>query len=150
MREANKWIGASLIAAGVLLFSCGVSFAQQEGGDKPPAPPSASEMVSRMKQDLGLNDEQVSQITPILEEEISRMSELMGSETDRESARSKMDALRQDTESKLAQYLTEDQMTKWKSRQGQPPRERPENMPSPEEGEGPGGQMKPPGDMMQE
>jgi len=151
MRHTGQWFRVCLVAAGILFVSCGVSFAQQGGGKKPSSPPSASDMVSKMKEELGLSDEQASQITPIIEEEISQMKELMGSVTDRESARDKMDALHQDTESRLSQYLTADQLAEWKSKQKQPPQRGDGNMPSsPSGGEEMDGGIQPPVDMGQE
>ena len=117
-----KFIGKSgevcVVMLAVLLFTAGLSSAQQQG--QPPSPPSASDMVSKMKQELNLTDEQVSQVTPIIQEEVNQMQSLMSQVADRDAVKSQIDALHQSTEAKLAQYLTPDQLTQWKSRK-QPP-----------------------------
>jgi hypothetical protein len=98
------------LIAGVIFIPEG-AFAQQRG--QPPSPPSASEIVAKMKQQLNLSDEQVNQITPVFEAEIQRMESL------RTQATTRMEALRNDTESKLAQYLTPEQLAEWKNNRPQ-------------------------------
>ncbi len=133
MRCIGKVAGVYLIAAGMLLVSWGVVFAQQ--GGRPLAQPSAKDIVSKMEKELDLSDEQVKQVTRIMEEEMEQAGKIMSSAADLDSARIKMDALRQDTESKLSQYLTGNQMEQWKNREGQQPiREGPEMTPFPENG----------------
>jgi hypothetical protein len=111
-----------LVVAGSLFLMSGTMLAQEGpgGGGQPPSPPSASEIVSKMKQDLGLTDEQVSQVTSIIQDESSQMEALMKS-GDPQSGRSQMEAIQQQTESKLAQVLTADQLAKWKSSKPQGP-----------------------------
>ncbi len=115
-----KIICGCLVFAAVLFAACGAAFAQQ--GPKPPAPPSAEEIVDRMKTELGLSDEQVNQITPVIQEESSQMQAMMedGVPPEPGQANEKMEQLRRDTESKLAQYLTEEQLAQWKSRHKAP------------------------------
>ena len=71
------------------------------------------------KQNLNLTDEQVSQITPVIEENIQQRQAIMeqakGQETDRDAMKGQMAALRESMESKLAQYLTPEQLEKWKT-----------------------------------
>ncbi|HNX90600.1 MAG TPA: hypothetical protein PKY78_03700 [Candidatus Omnitrophota bacterium] len=109
---------------------------------QPKQPPSAKEMVERMKKELNLTDEQVSQITPVIEEEMNTMRSVMGEPKggDKESGRSQMEAIHQETETKLAQYLTKDQLNSWKSKRQGPPRGRSgANDGSGASNEGPGG-----------
>ncbi|MFA4988347.1 MAG: hypothetical protein WC572_01965 [Candidatus Omnitrophota bacterium] len=135
MRCIGKVAGVYLIAAGMLLVSWGAVFAQQ--GGRPPAPPSAKDIVSKMEKELDLSEEQVKQVTRIMEEEMEQAGKIMSSAVDLDSARVKMDALRQDTESKLSQYLTGNQMEQWKNREGQQPiREGPEKASFPANGKG--------------
>jgi coenzyme F420-reducing hydrogenase alpha subunit len=98
-------------------------------GGTPPKPMTASEMISKMKQELSLSDKQVSQIKPVIENEITQIDSIMSQERDgkitRDKAREKMDAVRKDTESKLSKYLTSDQMKKWKEL-NKPPKGGPE------------------------
>jgi len=104
------------IIFGMVFIITGITFAQQ-GHGQPPSPPLASDIVSRMEKDLNLTDEQVSEITPVIQNEVDQMQVLMSSKTDREAARDKMEAIHKNTESKLAQYLTPEQLAKWKEKQ---------------------------------
>ena len=123
-----------------------------EQGDrqKPPPPPTAEMILKKMKEELNLTDKQVKQITPIIENEIKQMNELMKksggigkSQRKNHSGKSskksdntsnenkemdpnheKMDAIHKETESKLSQYLSAEQMEKW--REMHKPPQRPE------------------------
>jgi len=123
MEFLKGWKRIYVILLGVLFVVTGIAFAQQ--GGEPPAPPSASDMVAKMKQELNLTDTQVNQITPVIQDEVNQMQALMGQGTDRDAVKTQMEALRQSTESKLSQYLTENQLAQWKNKQqppqGQPP-----------------------------
>jgi len=113
-----------LLVFAISLFIVGSSaFAQGKPGagrGKPPSMPSASEIVSRMKEILNLTDQQVVQVTTIIQEEISQMGSLMKSGNP-EANRSKMESIRQQTESKLSKVLTSEQLTKWKNSKPQNP-----------------------------
>ena len=61
--------------------------------------------INKMKQELNLTDEQVKQITPIIQSEMQKRKELMD----------QMRNLHQDTENKIGQFLTPEQMTQWKT-----------------------------------
>lgn len=113
----------AFILTGSLFLASGVVYAQgsPRGGGQPPSSPSASEIVGRMKQELNLTDEQITQVTTIIQEEITQMQSLMKSGNP-ESNREKMGSLRQQTETKLASVLTAEQLTKWKSNKPQGPR----------------------------
>ena len=69
--------------------------------------PFAEDMVGRMKKVLNLSDEQVQQISPIIQADVQKRKELMD----------QIERVRQDTDNKLSQYLTQDQMTQWKNMQ---------------------------------
>lgn len=103
-------LGLAFLASGTAYAEC----------PQPPAPPSAADMISRMQQDLGLSEEQVTQITPIIENEVEQLQALM-SQGDRD--RSKMDAIRTETGEKLAEYLTAEQLEKWKTQSCKPLRD---------------------------
>jgi hypothetical protein len=107
-----------------LFFVGGSAFAQGRpgfGGGKMPSPPSASEIVSQMKETLNLTDEQVTQVTTIIQEQMSQMESLIKSGNP-ESNRGKMESIRQQTEEKLSKVLTSEQLTKWKNSRPQGPR----------------------------
>lgn len=127
-----RFVDKCIILIGVLFLAMGITFAQQ--GGQPPSPPLASDIVSRMKEDLNLTEEQMSQIMPIIQDELSQMQSFMEQGASPDTVRSKMDELRQSTESKLSQYLTQDQLTQWKNKQQQPPQKE-------------GNRMEPPGDL---
>ena len=114
MKISNKWLCFHGIVLGVSFLMASVAFAQQEK-----QPPSAGEIAAKMKQNLNLTDEQVSQITPVIEENIQQRQAIMeqakGQETDRDAMKGQMAALRESMESKLAQYLTPEQLEKWKT-----------------------------------
>ena len=124
-----KFVDKCIILIGALFLVAGITFAQQ--GDQPPSPPSASDVVSRMKEELSLTEEQISQITPIIQDELSQMQSFMEQGASSDTAKSKMDELRQSTESKLSQYLRQDQLTQWKNKQRQPPQKEGSRMESP-------------------
>jgi hypothetical protein len=115
----NKWKGVSVIIFVALFFVAEIAFAQQER--ERPSAPSASDIVSKMKEELNLTEEQIAQITPVIEDEVNQGQSLIGQGGDRDAVKTKMDVLRQATEEKLAQYLTQDQLAQWKSKQQQPP-----------------------------
>jgi len=110
-----------MIAFGAAAGAGDIVLAQQSArGPGQGQPPSASSIVAMMKDNLNLTDEQVGRITPIIESEIQQMENLRSQGADHSSARTQMEALRASTESKLAQYLTAEQLTKWKNNRPQP------------------------------
>lgn len=117
---------------------CGISFAEADTGGPeagsraghgkaPPKPPTAGEVVKRMTEELGLSGKQAEQISAVIEEEMEKMKTIMEQEKspgreDRGAGMERMKALHKSTEEKIALYLTEEQMEKWKKyRPGQPP-----------------------------
>jgi Spy/CpxP family protein refolding chaperone len=77
--------------------------------------PTAEEKINKMKQELNLTDAQVKQITPIIQSEMQKRKELMD----------QMRNLHQDTETKIGQSLTPEQMTQWKTLREQRMKKRP-------------------------
>ncbi|MFA5362949.1 MAG: hypothetical protein WC335_06895 [Candidatus Omnitrophota bacterium] len=124
--DFKKVCSGLVISVLVLSVMSACIYAQSQGPDQRSErrAPSASDMIAGMKADLNLSDQQVSQITPIMENEIKQMEALRGQEGDREAGRTQMEAIRKETETMLAQYLTPEQLAKWKSRKppqpGQP------------------------------
>jgi hypothetical protein len=121
------------MAAFILVLPTVILLAQDRPADgvgKPPKPMTAEETVSRMKADLSLTDKQVTQVTPVITNEISQIESLMDQERSgnitRDKAREKMDAVRKDTQTKLAVFLTSEQLVKWKKMCEPPKRDRPE------------------------
>lgn len=131
MKFTSKGSRVGIVLMGVLLLAAGNVFAQRGpgGGGQPPSPPSASDLVSRMKTALNLTDDQASQVTTIIQNEISQMESLMKSGNP-ESGRTQMESIHQQTESKLAEVLTAEQLTKWKSSMSQKPQGGGGNRPS--------------------
>lgn len=93
----------------VLLAITGCGVSQQEE-----QPPSVETIIARMKQDLNLSDEQVLQITPIMQDNIRQRREIRSQGLDEDTIKTQIQAVRQSTESKLSQYLTEDQLKQWR------------------------------------
>jgi regulatory protein YycI of two-component signal transduction system YycFG len=82
---------------------------------------SSDYIVAKMKRELKLSDEQVKQIKPIIENEIQQRQQIKeqarAQGIDRQAIKEQMQALRKDTESRLAQYFTQDQMAQWENEQ---------------------------------
>ncbi len=118
---------------------CGVSSAEDDTGVQeaasrpgpgkaPPKPLTAAEVVERMKKELDLSGAQVEQVTAVIEKEMTQMRAVMEQEKSSgpgersASGREKMKVLHENTEKELAQYLTAEQLEKWKhARPGPPP-----------------------------
>ena len=83
--------------------------------------PSAEDIIKKMKEQINLTDEQANQVKPIIESDIQQQQAIRDQAksqgTDRETVKTQLQALRNDTESKLSQYLSQDQMTQWKDYQ---------------------------------
>jgi Spy/CpxP family protein refolding chaperone len=71
--------------------------------------------------DLKLTDDQKSKIKEILQHQGEAQREIFqNAQGDREAARSKMEALRKETDDKIAALLTDDQKNQWKAMLGTP------------------------------
>lgn len=70
---------------------------------------SPDQIVERLTDNLGLTDEQVEAIRPIINDKVLKMTEIREkSGTDRRAVRTEMQKLRKDTEIKLNQILTDE------------------------------------------
>jgi len=107
MKFKNVWIALCSVIA-MLVVAGGV--AQAQG---PMFTPEGN--INKMKQELNLTDEQVKQITPIIQSEMQKRKELMD----------QMRNLHQDTETKIGKFLTPEQMTQWKTLREQRMKNRP-------------------------
>ena len=107
MKFKNVWIALCSVIA-MLVLLAGSAPAQ---GPRP----TAEEKINKLKQQLNLTDEQVKQITPIIQSEMQKRKEVMD----------QMRNLHQDTENKIGQYLTPEQMTQWKNLQEQRKKNKP-------------------------
>jgi hypothetical protein len=75
---------------------------------------SPDQIIDRLTTRLDLTEEQVLAITPIIEEKVQKMNEIRAKRgTDRKAARIEMQKLRWDTEIKLNNILTEEQIEKY-------------------------------------
>lgn len=110
--QKNRFICLAVIMP--LFIVTNSTFAQSQG-------PSADDIVAKMKQELKLSDDQVNQIKPIIENEIQQRQQIKeqakAQGIGRQAIKEQMQALRQDMESKLSQYLSPDQITQWKNQQ---------------------------------
>jgi protein CpxP len=110
---------------------------RSQGGPQGPGGPGRGmmdpERRSQMLKDrLGLSDAQAAQVKAVFEDERTKSQALMADQTgDRESMRPKMEAIRKDSETRIAAILTPDQKAKWDEMRAQ------------QRGRGPGG--PPPG-----
>lgn len=114
----QKSLKIGLITFGLIvstLIICGNTFAQRgpggPGGGKAPAKLSASDIVSRMKQNLNLSDDQVKQITTIVKDELAQMESLMGSGS--RPDHTQIESIRTEAEAKIAAVLTTEQLELW-------------------------------------
>ncbi len=86
---------------------------QKQGEQKRQAPLTADQVVSKMAIYLSLTDKQAQQIKPVVEEDMAKRSEIIKNDQgNRDAIKSAMNDLQIQTNNKLAQYLTDDQMKK--------------------------------------
>lgn len=100
-----------------LVFSLQVVAQRPDGPDGPPPPPPAK--MEQLKAELGLSDEQATQLEALHKEHRADMRALRqeGTQPDREQ----MKALRQKHKAGMAEILTEEQMAKMKELRHQKP-----------------------------
>ncbi|WP_319581543.1 hypothetical protein [uncultured Pseudodesulfovibrio sp.] len=121
----KRYLFLSVLAVLLLAAGCasrdgrGTERAGGPGGPGGPgeqaAPVSPEQRMADMKSKLGLTDEQMAQVEPILKDQSERRKAIMdqarsGSSQARKEAQAKMDDLDWETSKKLSQVLTEDQM----------------------------------------
>jgi len=84
-----------------------------------------------MKRRLGLSDAQVAQVKAVFEDERTKGEALRADQTgDREAMRSKMEAIRKDSETRIDAILTPDQKGKWDAMRAEMQRRGPGGPPS--------------------
>jgi predicted transcriptional regulator len=114
--KMKKVTTLAALAAALLLIAAGLILQPYSAEARGPfgTPRSADEIVQILTDRLALTDDQVEAIQPIIEEKVQRMNEvreLRG--TDRQAARAEMQKLRWDTEQKLNEILTDEQIDKY-------------------------------------
>ena len=104
----------------LLLFFVGASdlFAQGRGGRNMDPAKAAAEQLTAMTEALGLSDEQVAQVGPILqgtlEKQLKMRDSMRAGGGDRASMREKLGELNDMQNTQLAEVLSEEQMVKYK------------------------------------
>jgi Spy/CpxP family protein refolding chaperone len=115
-RKKKGNIVFSTLAAGLFIIVLGLAVQPFSAEARGPfgGPKSADQIVERLTDRLDLTDQQVQAIQPIIEEKISRMNEIRAnSGAGRRAARTEMQKLRWDTETKLNTILTDEQIEKY-------------------------------------
>lgn len=121
-------LSGALIAAGMLLAL--PAHAEDDGAaDKKPRPErpeggQRGEPLARLKQELGLTDEQVEKLKPIFAAQMKEIQELRkeaGPDADRAALREKMQAIRAKYKPQIAAILTAEQKEKFAKMQERRP-----------------------------
>jgi len=123
-----------IICAAMLLCGAAIVLRSAAAQDTPPPPmpersqgtpqgpggPGRGQMMDperrtkMMTERLGLSDAQAAQVKAVYEDERTKGQALMADQTaDRQAMRPKMEAIRKDSETRIAAILTPDQKTKW-------------------------------------
>ncbi len=109
-RPHGTWCKTLFITSLLALATAVAGMAAAQGRGLRGAPPDPAEQVERLAEHLGLSDEQQQEVQAILEEqsvEQEQVREQYGE--DREAARSEMEALREETDARLLEVLTDEQ-----------------------------------------
>ena len=107
-----KSMVVSMLMAALAMFATAVA---QPGRDGDPYE-RAERQTERMKEHLGLSDEQTEQVSEINIAAAEKMQEARESANgDREAMRSKMMTIRQETNTSLKEVLSEEQWTKFEA-----------------------------------
>jgi len=113
-RTYIMWGLLGLILLGVLIVLRGSPLSKQHRQARTP-----NDVIATMKLNLNLTEEQVRQITPIIEDHVQQRNAMMEQAKrqgfTQEAIQTQVRALRQSTNSKLSQYLTQDQLKKMES-----------------------------------
>ncbi len=115
-RKKTKSYLAIILTAGVLAVGLGLVTHPFSAEARGPfgIQKSPELIIERLTDRLGLTDEQVLAIQPIIEEKVQKMNEIRSNRgTDRQATRMEMQKLRWDTESKLNTILNEEQIEKY-------------------------------------
>lgn len=120
-------VWSALLAAG--LMAALPAKAQNEGGDKKPRAErpggQRGDQLARLKQELGLTEEQIEKLKPIFAEqakEIQAIRKEAGEGADRAALREKMQAVREKYKPQIEAVLTEEQKAKLAEIQAKGPR----------------------------
>jgi hypothetical protein len=100
---------ACCMVLGVFLATTVMAFAQQKN------PGTFADLMSRIKQDLKLNDEQVQHIAPIIKDLIDQLQALTHQDLSESALQSETTALFNDLTDNLSPYLTPEQMKLWET-----------------------------------
>jgi hypothetical protein len=106
MKVTGKQKYFCIILALAMCILAEQSFAQQR------RIPTVEEIITSMKQDLNLSDEQASRVAPIISNQLQQGQAIIMQA--QETVRSKMQTLLQNTEAQLSKILTPEQMAKLK------------------------------------
>lgn len=118
--ESVRRLGAVSLALGLLTVSA--SGAQRQDWSPRTPEQMVEEHLTRMTVELGLTDEQVVQVRPIIEEHLAKMGEFMekhrqGGRRPGCSGREEMEALHKEVEERLDTVLTEEQIRTYREKQ---------------------------------
>ncbi len=128
MRETDAmrfWIkmgGISSLSLVLGLLAVCSAVSQGRQGSAPSPEQMVEEHVTRMAEELGLADEQVAQVRPIIEEHVAKVRTLMDKRRQQGrrpggSGREELEALRKEMEERLETVLTEEQMRTYREKQ---------------------------------
>jgi periplasmic protein CpxP/Spy len=122
MKLSKTMFLAALTAAG--LFAAGSAFGQQATTNAPAAgastnaPPRAPRGRMDIAKMLDLTDDQKAKVQPILDAQRQKMRDVMQDDSlSQDDKRTKMKALRDDTNAQLKPILTPEQFQKWQAAQ---------------------------------
>ena len=108
----------------IFVLDANARWGMQNGGHRTSEeqPPSADEIIAKMKTQVNLTQQQVDALKPIIENNIIQCQQLMQDlkkegVTDKSIIQNTMQQLEKDKNQKIAQILTKDQMDKWVSYQ---------------------------------
>ncbi len=115
MKQLKLFTFLSILSA--LLFSFNIRAYAQPGNM-----PTAEELANKMKTKLNLTDEQITQIYPIIEEQVEKKKRILEQARGQgrsamQSMRSQMEEINKETEEKLVNYLTAEQLEQWRKEQ---------------------------------
>jgi Spy/CpxP family protein refolding chaperone len=121
----RRWLRVGrMTVLSLALAPFGVSAAGAQGRDwSPPSPEQmVEEHLTRMTEDLGLTDEQVMRVRPIIEEHVAKMRTLMDKRRQQGrdpggSGREQTEGLRKQLEERLETVLTQEQMKTYREKQ---------------------------------
>ena len=114
----------SVFLMSIFVLDANARWGMQNGGHRTSEeqPPSADEIIAKMKTQVNLTQQQVDALKPIIENNIIQCQQLMQDlkkegVTDKSIIQNTMEQLEKDKSQKMAQVLTKDQMDKWISYQ---------------------------------